>query len=78
MIRRKWVIYARKSRRIASVVYHYRKHALRDLKSLNEYCGRKRYAMQLTRTDTDTGSIVSKYPNIELQELSNQKEKEDG
>ena len=73
MIRRKWVIYNRRSRQITSVVYHYRKHALRDLNNLNEYCGRKKYAVQLTKTDTETGKTVSRYPDIDLKELPIQK-----
>ncbi|MFA7184725.1 MAG: hypothetical protein WC082_07530 [Victivallales bacterium] len=69
MIRRSWVIYRRKSRRIISVVFHFRKDALRDLKRLNDYYGKRHYAMQLTKTDSETGKIVSKYPAIELKEL---------
>ncbi|MFA6717085.1 MAG: hypothetical protein WCS27_17035 [Victivallaceae bacterium] len=72
MIRRSWVIYRRKSRRIISVVFHFRKDALRDLKRLNDYYGRRHYAMQLTKTDTETGKIVSKYPDVDLQELPKQ------
>lgn len=72
MIRRSWVIYRRKSRRIVSIVFHFRKDALRDLKRLNEYYGRRHYAMQLTRTNSETGKIVSQYPAIELKELPKQ------
>ena len=69
MIRRSWVIYDRKTRRVMSIVYHFRRDALRDLNSLNEYCGKRKYAMQLTRTDSETGTIVSQYPSIELDQL---------
>ena len=69
MIRRSWVIYDRKTRRVMSVVYHFRRDALRDLKSLNDYCDRRKYAMQLTRTDSETGTVVCRYPNIELDQL---------
>lgn len=72
MIRRKWVIYDRRSRRIASLVYSYRRQALHDLNRLNDYCGRKRYAMQLMRVDMETGNVISHYPNIKLDELPNQ------
>jgi hypothetical protein len=76
MIRRKWFIYERKSRQIVSVLYHQRKHALHDLHQLNDYCGKKKYAMQLTRTDTGTGRVVSMYPDIELKELSKTSQQE--
>jgi hypothetical protein len=74
MIRRSWVIYRRKSRRIVSVVYHFRKEALRDLKLLNDHYGRRYYAMRLTRTDSETGKTVSRYPDIDLKELPKQEE----
>lgn len=74
MIRRSWVIYRRKSRRIISVVYHFRKDVLRDLKRLNDYYGKRHYAMRLTKTDSETGKIVSQYPNVELKELPKQEE----
>jgi hypothetical protein len=73
MIRRSWVIYDRKMRRVMSVVYHFRRDALRDLKSLNEYCGKRKYAMQLTRTDSETGKAVSRYPDINLQSPTNKR-----
>lgn len=69
MIRRKWVIYNRKSRRVISVVYHFRKDALHDLQSLNDYCGKRKYAMQLRRIDTENNKIISRYPDIELEPL---------
>ncbi|MDD5698888.1 MAG: hypothetical protein PHH77_09765 [Victivallaceae bacterium] len=72
MIRRSWVIYRRKSRRIVSVVYHFRKDALHDLKRLNDYYGRRHYAMRLTKTDSETGKIISRYPDISLKELPKQ------
>ena len=72
MIRRSWVIYRRKSRRIVSVVYHFRKDALRDLKLLNDYYGRRHYAMRLTKTDSETGKTISRYPDVDLKELPKQ------
>jgi plasmid replication initiation protein len=69
MIRRSWVIYRRKSRRIISIVYHFRKDALRDLNRLNSYYGKRHYAMRLMKTDSETGKIVSRYPDIELKAL---------
>ncbi len=73
MIRRSWVIYDRKTRRVMSVIYHFRRDALRDLKSLNDYCGKRKYAMQLTRTDSETGKAVSRYPDINLQSPANER-----
>jgi len=72
MIRRKWVIYERKSHQIVSVVFHRRKDALRDLARINNYCGRKKYAMQLRRFDMVKKCVVSHYPKIELNELPKQ------
>ena len=69
MIRRKWVIYDRKSRRIISVVYHFRKDVLHDLKLLNDYCGKRKYAMQLMRTDMENNKIISRYPDIKLEKI---------
>jgi len=69
MIRRRWVIYNRKSRQVVSVIYHQRKHALQDLGQLNGYCGRKKYAMQLRRFDTEKQYFVFCYPDIDLKEL---------
>ena len=37
MIRRKWVIYERRTRQIISVVFHRRKIALEQLHQLNDY-----------------------------------------
>lgn len=76
MIRRKWFIYERRSRQIVSVLYHQRKHALHDLGQLNDYCGKKKYAMQLTKTDTGTGRVVSRYPDLELKQIINSKPEE--
>jgi hypothetical protein len=72
MIRRKWVIYDRKSRRVISVLYGFRKDVLRDLKRLNNYYGKRKYAMQLRRFDTEKKRLVSRYPDIELKELPKQ------
>ncbi len=69
MIRRSWVIYERTSRQTVSNIYHRRKLALADLAKLNDYCGRKKYAMQLTRFDAKTRNIVSRYPNFDLKSL---------
>ena len=72
MIRRSWVIYQRKSRRIVSTVYHRYQMAKEDLQMLNDYCQKKIYVIQVTRTDSETGKIVSRYPAIELKELPKQ------
>jgi len=72
MIRRKWVIYDRKSRRVISVVHNFRKDALYDLARLNDYYGKKKYAMQLRRFDTEKKCFVNRYPNVELIELPKQ------
>ncbi len=72
MIRRKWVIYERKSRQIVSVVFHRRRDALHDLARLNDYCGKKKYAMQLRRFDTNKKCVVCCYPKIKLKELPKQ------
>ncbi len=72
MIRRRWNIYQRKSRQVVSVIYYFRKDALNDLWHLNDYCGKRKYAMQLTRIDMESGRIVSHYPDIELKQLQNQ------
>ena len=69
MIRRRWVIYERKSRQTVSNVYYRRKLALADLAKLNDYCGKKKYAMQLTRFDATTRKVVSRYPNFDLKSL---------
>jgi hypothetical protein len=73
MIRRSWVIYERKSRQIVSNVYHRRVTALSDLRELNDYCGKKKYAMQLRRIDSETGKVKKVYPKITLRELPKQK-----
>jgi hypothetical protein len=73
MIRRSWVIYERKTRQVISQVYHRRILALSDLGELNNYCGKKKYAMQLRRFDTDKKCVVSHYPKIELKELPKQR-----
>jgi len=66
MIRRSWVIYRRKSRQIVSLVHHRLPSAKEDLRRLNNYYESRRYAIQVTRTDTETGKVVSRYPNIDL------------
>jgi hypothetical protein len=73
MIRRSWVIYERKTRQVISQVYHRRPTVLGDLGELNNYCGKKKYAMQLRRIDSETGKIKKVYPNITLRELPKQK-----
>jgi hypothetical protein len=45
---------------------------LADLARLNNYCGKKKYAMQLRRFDTEKKSFTSHYPNIQLKELPKQ------
>jgi len=65
MIRRNWVIYQRKSRQVVSHVYHRRRIALDDLRSLNDYCEARKYAMQIIKIDHNK-KIVSRYPAIEL------------
>ena len=72
MIRRKWVIYDRRSRRVMSVVYSFRKEALYDLKRLNDYYGKKKYAMQLRRFDTEKKCFISYHPDVKLEELPKQ------
>jgi hypothetical protein len=51
--------------------------AISDLGELNNYCGRKKYAMQLRRFDTAKECFVSRHPKIDLKELPKQ-EVEDG
>jgi hypothetical protein len=72
MIRRKWVIYDRRSRQIVSSIYSRRKDVLSDLARLNSYCGKKKYAMQLRRFDTEQECVVSHYPRVDLKELPKQ------
>jgi hypothetical protein len=72
MIRRSWVIYQRKSRRIVSTVYHRYRMAKEDLRMLNDYCQKKAYVIQVTKTDSETGKVVSRYPDVELKELPKQ------
>ncbi len=55
-----------------SIVYSFRKDALYDLRRLNDYYGKKKYAMQLRRFDTDKKCFIGKYPQIELKELPKQ------
>jgi hypothetical protein len=76
MIRRKWVIYERKTRQIVSSVYHRRKDVLRDLSMLNGYCGRKKYAMQLRRFEENKECVDRRYPKIELRDLPRRDEEE--
>ncbi len=76
MIRRKWVIYERRTRQIISVVFHRRKLALEQLHQLNDYCGKKKYAMQLIRTES--GSVIKRHPDIELKNLPGGLEVKDG
>jgi len=76
MIRRKWVIYERRTRQIISVVFHRRKFALEQLHQLNDYCGKKKYAMQLIRTES--GSVIKRHPDIELKNLPGGLEVKDG
>lgn len=78
MIRRKWVIYERRSRQVMSTVYHRRKHAMFDLNQLNDYCGRRKYGVQLTKNDSETKSVLSRYPDIDLKELPIREEIKDG
>ena len=72
MIRRSWVIYQRRSRQIISTVYRRYGLARDDLRCLNDYCESKKYAMQVTRTNSETGEIVSRYPAVKLNELPSQ------
>lgn len=72
MIRRSWVIYQRKSRRIVSTVYHRYRIAKEDLRMLNDYCRKKAYVIQVTKTDSETGKVVSRYPDVDLKELPKQ------
>ncbi len=72
MIRRKWVIYERRSRQVVSSVYSRRRDVLHDLARLNNYCGKKKYAMQLRRLDTEQKCFVSFYPDVALKELPKQ------
>jgi hypothetical protein len=72
MIRRSWAIYQRKSRRIVSTVYHRYRMAKEDLRMLNDYCQKKAYVIQVTKTDSETGKVVSRYPDVELKELPKQ------
>jgi hypothetical protein len=74
MIRRSWVIYQRKSRRIVSTIYRRYHMAKEDLRMLNDYCHKKAYVIQVTRTDTETGKVVSRYPDVQLKELPKQEE----
>jgi len=57
-----------------SIVYNFRKDALYDLNRLNEYYGRRKYAMQLRRFDSEKKCFVSCYPQLELKELPKQEE----
>ncbi|MCK4982576.1 MAG: hypothetical protein KAS17_06610 [Victivallaceae bacterium] len=66
MIRRSWLIYRRKSRRIVSTVYHRYRLAKEDLQLLNDYCQKKKYVIQIIKMDSETGKIVSRYPDINL------------
>jgi hypothetical protein len=77
MIRRSWVIYKRKSRQIISRVYHRRSIVLKDLARLNDYCGKRNYAMQLRRFDTEKRTAINSYPKIELKELPKQEVEDD-
>lgn len=70
MIRRSWVIYQRKSRRVISTVYHRYRMAKEDLQLLNDYCQKKKYVIQVTRTDSETGKIISRYPDVDLKPLA--------
>jgi len=76
MIRRKWIIYERRTRQIISVVFHRRKLALEQVRQLNNYCGEKKYAMQLIRTES--GSAIKRHPDIELKNLPKALEVKDG
>ena len=78
MIRRKWVVYDRKSRQIISVLYSFRRDALHDLNRLNDYYGKKKYAMQLRRFDTEKKCFACCHPDVELKELPSQEGIEDG
>jgi hypothetical protein len=69
MIRRSWVIYQRKSRRIISTVYHRYRMAKEDLLMLNDYCQKKAYVIQVSKTDSETGKIISRYPDVKLKPL---------
>jgi len=69
MICRSWVVYQRKSRQIVSLIHHRLAPAREDLRRLNNYYEAKRYALQVTRTDSETGKVVSHYPNIKLTPL---------
>jgi hypothetical protein len=72
MIRRSWVIYQRQSRRIVSSVYHRYRMAKEDLHMLNDYCHKKAYVIQVTRTDSETGKVISRYPDVELKGIPKQ------
>jgi hypothetical protein len=78
MIRRSWVIYERKTRQVISQVYHRRSAVLSDLGELNNYCGKKKYAMQLRRFDTKKKCVVNRHPKIELKDLPQKEELDDG
>jgi hypothetical protein len=78
MIRRSWVIYERKTRQVVSHVYHRRPTVLGDLGELNNYCGKKKYAMQLRRFDSKKECIVNHHPKIELKDLPQKEELDDG
>jgi hypothetical protein len=78
MIRRSWVIYERKTRQVVSHVYHRRPTVLGDLGELNNYCGKKKYAMQLRRIDTKKKCVVNRHPKIKLKDLPQKEESDDG
>jgi phage terminase small subunit len=74
MIRRSWVIYQRKTRRIVSTVYHRYQMAKADLQLLNDYCQKRAYVIQVIKNDSETGKVVSKYPDVQLKEIPKQED----
>ena len=49
---------------------------MEQLHQLNNYCGKKKYAMQLIRTES--GSVIKRHPDIELKNLPGGLEVKDG
>jgi hypothetical protein len=43
--------------------------AVEDLRMLNDYCHKKVYVIQVTKTDSKTGKVVSRYPAVELKPI---------
>ena len=66
---RHWRIYSKKTRNAVSEIYHRRTIALENLHALNNYCGKKKYGIQIIKTDSETGKVISKYPEFDLKEV---------